>query len=150
MKKLTHFVLLAMLVTSLSAQVNVTAPSSIPVHSFVVKGKTAPKILDELAKKYHIIIGIYGSGSLSSVGMPAPIDVKIKDGTLADVFNAIARGNQQFQWQQSSNGAVHFLQGRAFSLMEVTVHSFDYDNPRWPEITDRLRTIPEIHDWLQD
>jgi len=59
--------------------------------------------------------------------------------------------DQQFEWHQESNGAVHFvLRGAPFSLMDVYVHSFDYENPQWPEITDRLRNIPEVSRWLQD
>jgi hypothetical protein len=98
--------------------------------------------------------------------MPVGIDVEIKDGTLADVFDAIADSHrhilsthqsigsvtdQQFDWHQDSNGAVHFVQrGAPFSLMDVVVHSFDYENPQWPEITDRLRNIPEVSSWLRD
>ena len=76
---------------SLSAQVSVPTPSSIRVHHFVEKeGKTATKILDELSKKYRLVIGVYGSGDFRFVEMPIGIDVEIKDGTPADVFDAIA------------------------------------------------------------
>jgi hypothetical protein len=164
------FIFISILATSvlnLCAQVNVATPSSIRVHHFVVKGKTATKILDDLAKKYRLVIGVYGSGNTRFVEMPVTIDFEIKDGTLADVFDAIADSHrhsvvsthqtigsvtdQQFEWHQDSKGAVHFLlRGAPFSLMEVTVHSFDYENPQWPEITDRLRNIPEVSSWLQD
>jgi ACT domain-containing protein len=163
------FILISILATSvlnLSAQVNVATPSSIRVHHFIVKGETATKILRDLAEKYRLVIGVYGSGNFRSVEMPIVIDVKIEDGTLADVFDAIADSqrhsvsthqtigsvtDQQFEWHQDSNGAVHFvLRGEPFSLMDVTVHSFDYENPQWPEITDRLRDIPEVSSWLRD
>jgi len=174
------FILISVLATSflnLSAQVNMATPSSIRVHNiptpssirvhhFVVKGKTATKILEDLAKKYRLVIGVYGSGNFRFVEMPIAIDVEIKNGTLADVFDAIADSDrhsvsthqaigsvtdQQFEWHQDSNGAVHFvLRGAPFSLMDVTVHSFDYENPQWPEITDRLRNIPEVSSWLRD
>jgi hypothetical protein len=157
--------ILAISVFNLSAQVNVATPSSIRVHHFVVRGKTPPKILGDLAKKYRLVIGVDGSGDFRFVEMPVAIDVKIKDGTLADVFDAIADSkrhsvstyqtigsvtDQQFEWHQDSNGAVHFvLRGAPFSLMDAPVHSFDYENPQWPEITDRLRVVPEIDSWLQ-
>jgi hypothetical protein len=157
--------ILAASVLNLSAQVNVATPSSIRVHHFVVKGKTATKILDDLAKKYRLVIGVYGSGNFSFVEMPVGIDVEIEDGTLADVFDAIADSHrhslsthqtigsvtdQQFEWHQDGNGAVHFILREAPpSLMDVTVHSFDYENPQWPEITDRLRGVPEVDSWLQ-
>ncbi len=169
MSKFAFFLIsiLATSVLNLSAQVNVATPSSIRVHHFVVKGKTAPKILDDLAKEYRLVIGVYGSGNTRFVEMPVAIDFEIKDGTLADVFDAIADSHrhsvvsshqtigsvtdQQFEWHQDSNGAVHFvLRGAPFSLMDVTVHSFDYENPQWPEITDRLRNIPEVSSWLRD
>ena len=82
--------ILAISVFNLSAQVNVATPSSIRVHHFVVRGKTPPKILGDLAKKYRLVIGVDGSGDFRFVEMPVAIDVKIKDGTLADVFDAIA------------------------------------------------------------
>jgi hypothetical protein len=159
--------ILATSVLNLSAQVKVATPSSIRVHHFVEKeGKVATKILSDLAEKYRLVIGVYGSGNYRLVEMPKGIDVEIKDGTLADVFDAIAdihrhsvsthqtigsMTDQQFEWHQDTNGGVHFaLQGAPFSLMDVTVHSFDYENPQWPEITDRLRSIPEVSDWLRD
>lgn len=158
--------ILATAVLNLSAQVKPATPSSIRVHHFVAKGKTATKILQDLAEKYRLVIGVYGSGDFRFVEMPIGIDVEIEDGTLADVFDAIADSHrhslsthqtigsvtdQQFEWHQDSNGAVHFvLRGAPFSLMDVTVHSFDYENPKWPEITDRLRNIPEVSSWLRD
>ena len=87
------FILLSVLAISdlnLGAQVNVATPSSIRVHHFVIKGKTPGKILGDLAKEYRLVIGVYGSGNLRFVKMPVAIDVEIKDGTLADVFDAIA------------------------------------------------------------
>jgi hypothetical protein len=152
---------------NLNAQVNVVTPSSIRVHRFVEKeGKTATALLRDLAEKYHLVIGVYGSGDFRRVEMPTGIDVEIKDGTLADVFDAIANihqhrvsthqsigsvTDQQFEWHQASDGAIHFvLEGAPFSLMDVTVDSFDYENPQWPDITDRLRSIPEVSNWLRD
>lgn len=83
--------ILAISALNLSAQVSVATPSSIRVHHFVEKeGKTATKILDELSKKYRLVIGVYGSGDFRFVEMPIGIDVEIKDGTPADVFDAIA------------------------------------------------------------
>jgi hypothetical protein len=136
--------------TGLNAQIGSKAPSSIRVHDFRIKDRTAPKILSKLAKTYRIVIGVYGSGTFSFVDMPAPIDVDIKSGTLADVFDTIAAADQQFSWSQGNNGAVHFmLRASPLSLMDVKVHSFDYENPQWPQITARLRTVPEIYGWLQ-
>jgi len=59
------FILISILATSvlnLSAEVNVATPSSIRVHHFVVKGKTTPKILRDLAEEYRLVIGVYGIG----------------------------------------------------------------------------------------
>jgi hypothetical protein len=135
-----------LLITNLSAQANLATPSAISVHHFATRAQTLPRILNRLAKKYHLVIGVYGNVAAH----PMPIEVKMKNGTLADVFDAIIRADQRFEWQQGSNGAVHFVVRDApLSLMDVTVHSFDYENPIWPEITDRLRTIPEINGWLQ-
>ena len=152
---------------NLNAQVNVAAPSSIRVHLFVEKdGATVTALLSDLAEKYHIVIGVYGSGDFRRTEMPVGIDIEINDGTLADVFDAIANihrhkvsthqsigsvTDQQFGWHQASDGAVHFvLEGAPFSLMDVTVDSFDYENPQWPEITNRLRSIPEVSSWLRE
>jgi hypothetical protein len=138
--------LLALLVTNLNAQASLATPSSIPVHHLAIKAQTPLRILNRLAKKYHLVIGVYGNVA----GYQVPIEVKIRNGTLADVFDAIIRADQRVEWQQGSNGAVHFVVRDApLPLMDVTVHSFDYENPIWPEITDRLRTIPEINGWLQ-
>lgn len=156
----------AISVLDLSAQDRTVEPSSIRVDRFVVKdGKTATKILRSLAEKYRLVIGVHGSGNFRDLEMPAGIDVDIKSGTLADVFDAVADihrhklsshqtigsvTDQQFEWHQESDGAIHFaLLGAPISLMDVTVHSFDYENPQWPEITDRLRAVPEIDSWLR-
>jgi hypothetical protein len=139
--------LLVILVTSLSAQVNAAPPSSIPIHNFAKTDRTL-YVLQALAEEYHFVIGVHGV--LADEHEPT-IEISAKGGVLSDVFDAITKADQRFEWRQNSNGAVHFLTRDVhFSLTDVTVHSFDDDNPGKWEITDRLYDLPEIHDWLQN
>lgn len=140
-------ILLAIQVTCLSAQVNVATPSSILIHNFAKKDKTL-YVLQALAEKYHFVIGVHG---ILADEHESTIEISAKDGALSNVFDAITRADQRFEWHQNSNGAVHFLtRGVPFSLTDVTVHSFDDENPGKWEINYRLHDLPEIHNWLQD
>ena len=134
---------------SLGAQVNVVTASSIPVHNYAQKQKGHTRyVLQALAEKYHVVIGVYGD--VSDVDEPT-FDISIKDGTLSDVFDAIVKADPRFEWYQNANGAVHFLtQGTPNPLADVTVHSFDDENPQEEEVGDRLFDVPEIRSWLQD
>lgn len=139
--------LLAIPVTSLSVQINVVKPSSIAVHD-VVKNGTARSILQELTEKHHVVIGVYGI--IAGVDEPT-VDISVKNGTLSDVFDAITKADSRFEWEQTSNGAVHFVtRGAPSTLMDVMVHSFDDKNPRVLDFTGHLLQVPEIRSWLQD
>lgn len=149
MRRLTFVMigLLTILITNLSAQGKVRIPSSIPVHDFAQNGR-ALSILQALAEKYHVVVGVHGI----LLGLDDPIiDIAIKDGTLSDVFDAITKADPRFEWQQNSSGSVYFLtRGTPLPLMDVTVHSFDVENPRDINIDDRLFDVPEIHVWIQE
>lgn len=142
--------LLATLVTNLSAQANVVKSSSVPVHNYTQEGKGDMwSVLQALAEKYHVVIGVYGN--VSREGDAPTFDISIKDGTLGDVFDAITRADLRFEWYQNANGAVHFVaQGTPNPLADVTVHSFDDKNFQEEEIADHLFSLPEIQDWLHD
>lgn len=149
MKRLTFVVIvqLAILVTGLNAQSNVRTPSSIKVHN-VAKSGTAWSILQELAEKYHIVIGAYGA--IAGDDEPT-IEISIKNGSLSDVFDAITKADPRFEWEQTSDGSVHFAtRDTPNALMDITVHSFEDKNPRVLDFIDDLLVVPEIHGWLQD
>jgi hypothetical protein len=132
---------------SLSAKINVPTPSSIAVHD-VVKSGTTESVLRALAEKHHVVIGVYGI--IAGVDEPT-IDISIKKGSLSDVFDAITKADPRFEWEQTSNGSVHFVTpGDSNTLMDVTVHSFDDKNPRVLDFTSHLLRVPEVHGWLQD
>ena len=147
-----HYLVISLLVIpqASNARVNATPPSSVHVRKFTATGRTPMSLLSDIARKYHLIIGLYGTGKYSDWEAPKTIDVDVKDGTLADVFDVISRAGG-FEWRRNSSGAVHFkMHGTTLTLMEVMVRSFDDENPQWPEIRNRLRTVPEVASWLQD
>lgn len=143
------FGLFVIMATNVSAQVKAATPLSIPVHNYTLKQKgNTCYVLQALAEKYHVVIGVYGN--IPDVDEPT-FDISIKDGTLSDVFDAIVKADPQFEWYQGANGAVHFLiQGTPNPLADVTLHSFDDENPQEEEIGDRLFDAPEIQGWLHD
>jgi len=148
--RLAVVILVGALAARASEGVNTKTPSSIRIHNCTAQGRTAAKVLSDLAQDYHIVIGIYGAGPASLVERSEPVDFEVKNGTLADVFDAIAKAHK-LRWHQEANGAVHFVFDDApLPLMDVRVHAFDYDNPQWPAITDHLRGVPEVYNWLQE
>jgi hypothetical protein len=144
--------LVAILVTNLSAQANVVTASAIPVHNHTQKGKGDTwSVLQALAEKYHVVIGVYGDVTKEREEDTPTFDISIEDGTLGDVFDAITKADPRFEWHQNANGAVHFLtHGTPNPLADVTVHSFDDKNFQEEEIADHLFLLPEIQDWLHD
>ena len=132
---------------SLSAKINVATTSSIAVHD-VVKSGTTGSVLQALAEKHHVVIGVYGT--IAGVDEPT-IDISIKNGSLSDVFDAITRADPRFEWEQTSNGSVHFVtRGAPNTLMDVKVHSFEDENPQVLDFIGHLLSVPEIHGWLRD
>jgi hypothetical protein len=101
-----------------------------------------------LAKKYHVVIGLYGT----HIGHGSqPIEVSIKDGTLGEALDAIVREYPQVEWAQANNGAIHFtFRDSPISLFDVAVHSFDAESPGRTETSGRLVRAPEVARWLQD
>jgi hypothetical protein len=142
--------LLAILVTNLSAQVNVAKPSSIPVHDFVSNSYTL-EVVYRLAVKYHVVIGAYGAiRGADNKTDNRTIDISIKNGTLGDVLDAITKADPQFEWHESRNGAIHFIsRGARFSLVDVMVHSFDLDNPQSEDVLGHLQAVPAVRSWYQ-
>jgi len=121
-------------------------PASIPVRDLVASGRTV-EVISRLAMKYHIMAGVYGT-SINGYHEPT-IDVSIKNGTLGDAFDAIAKADPRLEWRQS-NGAVHFATHNfPISLMDVTLHSFDSEDD-WHSVLDRLDQTPESQAWLLD
>jgi hypothetical protein len=142
--------LLAILVTKLSAQVNIALPSSIPVHDFSAKSYTL-EVVYRLAVQYHVVIGSYGriQGADHKTDN-RKIDISIRNGTFGDALDAIAKADPQFEWHRSRNGAIHFVsRGARLSLMDVMVHSFDVDNPQDTDILGRLQSAPAVQRWFQ-
>ena len=139
--------LLAIPLPSLSAQINITKPSSIAVHDVAKSGMTW-SILQELAEKHHFVVGVYGT--ITGVDEPT-INISVKDGSLSDAFDAITKADSRFEWEQTSNGSVHFVTRSApNTLMDVRVLSFEDENPRVLDFTSHLLEVPEIRGWLQD
>jgi hypothetical protein len=149
MKRLTCVMigLLVVLVTFISAQVNVAAPSSIAVHDIVESGTTR-SILQKLAEEHHVVIGVYGT--IAGTDDPT-INISVKNGSLSDVLDTIPKADSRFDWEQSSNGNIHFVtRGAPNALMDVMMHSFEDTNPRVLDFTGHLLRVPEIHGWLQE
>lgn len=146
MKKLILVVLFVL--TSLSplgAEVNIPKSSSFPVRDFSLRGRLF-SVLDQIAEKYHIVIGVYGN--FAGYSEPA-IDISVKAGTLKDVFNAIANTDPQLKWHETNDGAIHFVTWRKpLSLMTVMVTSFDANDQEVADIDTLINHIPAVHSWL--
>lgn len=130
-----------------SSQVGPVAPYSIPVHDLTMSTRVFDA-LPALARKYHVVIGLYGT----HVGHGSqPIEISIKDGTLGEAFDAIVRGFPQLEWVQASTGAVHFtFRDSPISLFDVAVPSFDAEGPGRMEAPGLLARTPEVARWLRD
>lgn len=139
---------IVLMITSTEAQVNGVTPSAVAVHGFNQKDMMTQAILQLLAEKYHFVIGVYGT--IVGRDRLKTIDIQIADGTLADAFDAVTKADARFAWHEDRNGAVHFVTWRSpLSLMDVTLPSFDDENPREETTSDRLFEVPEIRAWLQ-
>ncbi|MGO9125279.1 MAG: hypothetical protein ACLP6G_10385 [Terriglobales bacterium] len=151
MKKVVLAVIasIALLAVDAWAQVGGPTPSSIPVRDLAESGVPAENILRDLAAKYHVVIGVYGT--MIGRDRLRRISIKVKKGTLKQVFDAITRADPRLEWRETANGSVHFVTWRSpASFMEVILHSFDYQNPQQEQVTYYLTTLPEIHRWLKD
>lgn len=148
MKRTTRVAAVALaLATALSSQAGHPMASSIPVRDVSLNAATHDA-LAALAKQYHVVIGVYrvfvGSDSHS-------VSISLRDGTLGEVFDAVVRADPRLEWKQASNGAVHFTSRESpLSLFDVTVSSFDAENPQAGETSDRLSRVPEVSAWLRD
>jgi hypothetical protein len=135
------------LVTAANSQTDPVAPLSVRVHDLTITSHTI-NVLATLAQKYHVVIGLYGT----FIGDDShDIAISLKDGTLDEVFDAIVRADPRLEWKQANNGAIHFIfLDTPLSLFDITVHSFDVEDPRRMQIADSLAQIPEIAGWLRD
>lgn len=134
------------LATTASSQPGPMTPSSVPVHDLTIHSRIFG-ILADLADRYHVVIGIYGT-LIGSEGRWT--EISLKDGTLGDVFDAIVKAYPELEWKQSGSG-VHFtFRSSPLPLLDVTVHSFEAENPRRTETSGRLARTPEVARWLQD
>ncbi len=135
-----------LLAATASSQAGAVTPSSIPVHGLTLDGMTIG-VLTELAEKYHVVIGIYGT----FIGTDSLwLHLSFADGTLGEVLDAIVKADPRFEWKQADDGAVHFVSRDApLSLLDTTVHSFDVKSPGRHSIWDDMRRVPEVARWLQ-
>jgi hypothetical protein len=142
---ITGLVVALVLATIAGAQNGVVTPSSIPVHDLTISSLTF-NALQTLAQKYHVVIGTYGA----FIGSDNHINISIKDGTLDDAFDAIVKADPRYEWKQTKSGAIHFIfRDSPLSLLDVTVHSFDDDNPARVQTGERLAKLPEVAGWLE-
>jgi hypothetical protein len=139
--------LLAVVSTSLCAQTKATTPSSIVVRNFYVRSLTLD-VVHQLAARYHVVIGVYGTMTRVE---DKRIDIAIKQGTFYEALDAITAADSRFAWHQSDDGAIHVVLREApLQLLDVTVRSFEVNNPEEEDIVELLNNIPEIRAWLQE
>lgn len=130
-----------------AAQMQRASPASIRVHDLSVGSLDA---LQSLAEKYRVVIGQYGS--LAETEVRHTVDISIKNGTLADAFDAIVKADPWLQWSAASNGAIHFIiRGLPPpTLFELTIRSLDLKNPLRGTASSPLSKVPEVAGWLND
>lgn len=147
MKKLSFMVILAFAVFSASGSGQVgSSAAAVPVHKLVLRGRTMD-VLDSLAQKYKVVIGLYGTlvGPDRTV-----IEISLEDGTLQDVLNQIVARDSRFDWRQDANGGIHVTtRGAPLPLADVTIASFDVNNPARMQAIALLAQVPEVRSWLE-
>jgi len=123
------------------------SPSSTPVRDVEYSDRTM-NILPDLARRYRVVIGV--SGIIIGTDN-AKVNIVVRRGTLADVFNAITSRDSRFQWHQSDNGSIHFSVGNSpLSLANVSVRAFEVHNPIRIDFSSQIARIPEVHAWLSE
>jgi hypothetical protein len=135
------------LLTSARAQTSPVMPSAIQVHDVTIADRTVDALIT-LADKYDVVIGIYGKLVGSDFRR---LDIFMKDGTLADVFDLIVRTDPRLVWSSTASGAVHFtFRDDPLSLVEVNIHSVEISNPPRMDLPNLLAEIPEVMFWLHN
>ena len=122
----------------------VTSAESLRVTDFAVHGSTE-HVLREVAEKYRLVIGLYGTMN----GTENAIDISVKDGTLADVFDAVVRAGPDLRWNQTESGVIHFVCGTtSLSIFDLTVHSLRITKTKMSELSGNIARVPEVATWL--
>lgn len=144
--KFTRSAIVALVLLGM-AHAQSTAPASIRVHNLKLEPQFAYDVLAKLSKKYHVVIGVSGK-LIPSRGTEVPINVSLKDGTLAQLFDMIVAADQNYTWTTTSSGSVHFVVGGPLALLQIPVRTFDGKKFSRFDAAG-ISQIPEVRAWLQ-
>ena len=118
------------------------------VKSFELANSSLPIALQRLATKYHLLVGFESLPQLD--GEPAlSLNVKVEDGTVRGVLDALITKDPRYVWVPSSETvAVYPTTGRD-NLMQTVITRFKVDKVDRNEAVDALLNAPELQPALR-
>ena len=118
------------------------------VKSFELANSSLPIALQRLATKYHLLVGFESLPQLDREPAQS-LSVKIEDGTVRGVLDALITNDPRYVWAPSSQTIdVYPTTGRD-TLMQTVIERFKVDKVDRNEAVDALLKSPQIQPELR-
>lgn len=115
------------------------------VGAFNVQGVSAYEALQNVSRKYNIVIGLEGYVYKTD----PKISLDFSGGTVADLLNAFVAQAPDYRWQ-NDDGIIHvFRNGGPALLASVELNYPGASGKRRYDIWREIHTLPEYVDWMK-
>lgn len=101
-------------------------------------------ILRDLATTYKIQIGFEPIPEDFITRSDGIISIKIDEGTISDVLNAVAQSDPRYQWEEVDGVINVFPKEHRKSLLDTKVSSFYIDHSIKRDVADVIADLPEV------
>lgn len=116
------------------------------VSAFQVADAPASMVLQRLATKYGVPIGIEATPDKS--GATTRITVKVEDGTVQDILNAVTKADSDYNWLKTDSVINVFPKHAADPLLETAVARYEVKNVNTEQAIRNLQGSPEVRQQL--
>jgi len=124
--------------------------SSIKIKDIDFKDARVLDILQSIARKHKVVIGLSGIATNPHV-INDTVDISIHQGTLKDVLDALAKARPEYTWEQGEDGVVRVQVGTALPLAVLPIKAVDIENETRDSVAREIfRNTSEIKSWLQE